>query len=87
MRRVAVIAAAVVLTGCAVPTTGVVPRAEGLYTVTRQGAGAWVVRIRPHHYHRQPQPLLSCPAFPLAMASIPGERARADCREGTASRT
>ena len=36
------IAAAAVLTGCAVPTTGVVPRAEGYYTVTRQGAGAWV---------------------------------------------
>lgn len=28
--------------GCAIPTTGVVPRGENVYTVTRQGAGAWV---------------------------------------------
>lgn len=26
-----------VLTGCAVPTTGIIPRGEGLHTVTRQG--------------------------------------------------
>lgn len=32
----------VVLAGCATPTTGVVPRGEGLSTVTRQGASAWV---------------------------------------------
>lgn len=30
------------LTGCAVPTSGVVPRGDGLYTVTRQGEGFWV---------------------------------------------
>ena len=30
------------LVGCAVPTTGVVPRSEDLYTVTRQGSGFWV---------------------------------------------
>jgi hypothetical protein len=30
------------LAGCAVPTTGVIPRGEGLYTVTRQGEGFWV---------------------------------------------
>ena len=30
------------LSGCAVPTTGVVPRGDDLMTVTRQGAGAWV---------------------------------------------
>ena len=30
------------LGGCAVPTTGVVPRGEGLFTVTRQGEGFWV---------------------------------------------
>jgi hypothetical protein len=30
------------LVGCAVPTTGVVPRGEDLYTVTRQGEGFWV---------------------------------------------
>lgn len=33
---------ALALTGCAVPTTGVVPRGEGLATVTRQGSGGWV---------------------------------------------
>ena len=32
----------VALTGCATPTTGVVPRGEGLATVTHQGSGAWV---------------------------------------------
>ena len=31
-----------VFTACAVPTTGVVPRGEDMYTVTRQGSGAWV---------------------------------------------
>lgn len=31
-----------VLAGCATPTTGIVPRGEGLHTVTRQGSGAWV---------------------------------------------
>lgn len=30
------------LTGCAVPTTGVIPRSEGMHTVTRQGNGFWV---------------------------------------------
>jgi hypothetical protein len=30
------------LAGCAIPTTGVAPRGEGMYTVTRQGSGAWV---------------------------------------------
>lgn len=30
------------LGGCAVPTTGVVPRGEGLHTVTRQGEGFWI---------------------------------------------
>ena len=33
---------ALVLTACAVPTTGVVPRGDEMYTVTRQGSGAWV---------------------------------------------
>ena len=28
--------------GCAVPTTGVVPRGDDMYSVTRQGGGAWV---------------------------------------------
>lgn len=31
-----------VLAGCATPTTGIVPRGEGLHTVTRQGEGVWV---------------------------------------------
>lgn len=30
------------LSACATPTTGVVPRGEGLHTVTRQGEGFWV---------------------------------------------
>ena len=30
------------LAGCATPTTGVVPRGEGHFTVTHQGNGAWV---------------------------------------------
>ena len=33
---------AFVVAGCAVPTAGVVPRGEGLYTVTRQGSSALV---------------------------------------------
>jgi hypothetical protein len=32
----------VALAGCATPTTGIVPRGEGLATVTHQGSGAWV---------------------------------------------
>ena len=30
------------ISACAVPTTGVVPRGEGMYTITRQGNSAWV---------------------------------------------
>ncbi len=30
------------LAGCAVPTTGVVPRGDDMFTVTRQGSSAWV---------------------------------------------
>jgi len=33
---------AVLASGCATPTTGVVPQGDGLYTVTRQGSGVWV---------------------------------------------
>lgn len=33
---------AAVVVGCATPTTGIVPRGEGMYTVTRQGEGFWV---------------------------------------------
>ena len=28
--------------GCAVPSTGIVPRGDDMLTVTRQGSGAWV---------------------------------------------
>ena len=43
MMKTSVVAALlVVLTGCATPTTGVVPRGEGLATVTQQGGGFWV---------------------------------------------
>jgi hypothetical protein len=40
--RVFVLIAVVLLSSCAVPTTGVVPRGDDLYTVTRQGNGFWV---------------------------------------------
>lgn len=40
--KTAIAITAALLTGCAVPTTGVVPRGDGMYTVTRQGASAWV---------------------------------------------
>jgi len=33
---------AAALAGCATPTTGVVPRGNDMFTVTRQGNGAWV---------------------------------------------
>lgn len=39
---IALAASLSLLAGCAVPTTGIVPRNEGLHTVTHQGAGAWV---------------------------------------------
>ena len=32
----------VIIAGCAVPTTGIVPRGQDMFTVTRQGSGAWV---------------------------------------------
>ena len=34
--------ASALFTGCAVPTTGVVPRGDEMFTVTRQGNGFWV---------------------------------------------
>lgn len=33
---------ATLLSGCATPTSGAVPRGDGMYTVTRQGEGFWV---------------------------------------------
>lgn len=43
MMKSGVVAAMVLaLVGCATPTTGVVPRGEGLATVTHQGGGFWV---------------------------------------------
>ena len=33
---------AILASGCATPTTGIVPRGDGLFTVTRQGDGFWV---------------------------------------------
>lgn len=42
MKYVLLALGAAVVAGCATPTTGVVPRGEGLFTVTRQGSGAWV---------------------------------------------
>jgi hypothetical protein len=40
--RFSVLVTVVLLSACAVPTTGVVPRGDDLFTVTRQGNGAWV---------------------------------------------
>jgi len=40
--RVVLLGAAMLLSACATPTTGVVPRGEVLHTVTRQGEGFWV---------------------------------------------
>jgi hypothetical protein len=42
MKAAVALALLLALAGCALPTTGVIPRPEGLYTVTRQGNGAWV---------------------------------------------
>ena len=42
MKKLMTMAIVLGLSGCAVPTTGVVPRGEGLATVTRQGGGFWV---------------------------------------------
>lgn len=46
MKRLARLSVAALLVGCAVPTTGVVPRAEGMYTITRQGEGFWVQTLQ-----------------------------------------
>jgi hypothetical protein len=42
MRMLLMVFWALALVGCAVPTTGVIPRTEGNFTVTRQGNGFWV---------------------------------------------
>lgn len=42
MKRALLAAAFLATAACATPTTGIVPRGDGLHTVTRQGAGAWV---------------------------------------------
>jgi hypothetical protein len=42
MKTLLVVVLIASLVACAVPTTGVIPRGDGLYTVTRQGGGAWV---------------------------------------------
>ncbi len=42
MKLLRIMALPVVLIGCAVPSSGITHRGEGLYTVTRQGEGFWV---------------------------------------------
>ena len=42
MKRVFAIVAVLTLAACAVPTTGVVPQGDDMFTVTRQGGGFWV---------------------------------------------
>lgn len=41
MKRLAAMAL-LAMAGCAVPTTGVIPRGDDMFTVTRQGSSAWV---------------------------------------------
>ena len=38
MKKILFLALPLALAACSVPTTGAVPRGEGMYTVTRQGA-------------------------------------------------
>jgi hypothetical protein len=40
--KFSVCCSALLLAACAIPTTGVVPRGEDMYTITRQGNGFWV---------------------------------------------
>jgi hypothetical protein len=42
MMRASAVLVVGVLAGCSIPSTGVVPRADGMSTITRQGNGAWV---------------------------------------------
>lgn len=42
MMKTLLILGVIALTGCATPTTGVVPRGNDVFTVTRQGGSAWV---------------------------------------------
>lgn len=42
MSRLLAMVSLLALTGCATPTTGVVPRGVGMNTVTRQGGSGWV---------------------------------------------
>ena len=41
MKNILLLILAFLMTGCAVPTTGVIPRGDGLYTVSHQGATAF----------------------------------------------
>jgi len=41
-KLVSAVSTVLLLSACATPTTGIVPRGEGLFTVTRQGEGFWV---------------------------------------------
>ncbi|WP_326538481.1 hypothetical protein [Pseudorhodoferax sp.] len=42
MRALCLATASALLSGCAVPTTGVVPLSDGLHKVAYQGSGFWV---------------------------------------------
>jgi hypothetical protein len=42
MKKVGFAGLVLVLAGCAVPTSGVVPLSDGLYKVAHQGSGGWV---------------------------------------------
>lgn len=42
MKKLGFALALVILTGCAVPTTGVQPLSDGLHKIAHQGEGFWV---------------------------------------------
>lgn len=42
MKKLLLAVAFGVLTGCATPTTGIIPTNGGMHSVTHQGNGAWV---------------------------------------------
>lgn len=42
MKKYTLATAVLALAACSTPTTGVIPRGEGMMTITRQGNGFWV---------------------------------------------
>lgn len=42
MKKIQLVIISAILSGCSVPTSGVIPRGNDIYTVTHQGEGFWV---------------------------------------------